>query len=92
MSVTGCASLPLYGSHPTLWGVCTFMTLTGVTMLLVGSGLILWFFRKTKRHNPETSPPRQVEWMVVGALMVSIGLLLAVLGTVGGTCQGFGLT
>ena len=68
------------------------MTVAGVTMLLVGTGLILWFFRHTKRHNPETSPPGQVEWMVVGALLVSVGLLLALLGTVGGTCQGFGIT
>ena len=68
------------------------MTVVGVTLLVVGAGLILWFFRRTKRHDPETSPPGQVEWMVVGTLMVSVGLLLALLGTVGGTCQGFGIT
>jgi uncharacterized membrane protein len=68
------------------------MTVAGLAMLLLGTGLLVWFFRRSKRHDPEMSPLWQVEWMVMGALLVSIGLLLTLLGTVGGTCRDAGIT
>lgn len=71
--------------------MCWLVLALGVLMLLAGLVLLASFVVGRSAGEIESSGLVRVEWMILGALLASLGPLLIALGTVGAVCRGLGL-
>jgi len=71
--------------------MCWILLAIGVAMLMIGSILIVRFFSARGANDPETASSSRTETMILGAMLVSIGLLLGILGVTGALCERFGI-
>jgi hypothetical protein len=61
-------------------------------MIVVGLVLLVRFFAVGGPGHVEAAGAARTESMVLGALMASLGLLLAILGATGAICTNLGVT
>ena len=64
----------------------------GAIMMVVGLVLLIRFFAVGGPGHVEAAGAARTESMVLGALMASLGLLLAILGITGTICSNLGIT
>ena len=64
----------------------------GAVMMVVGLTLLLRFFYVGGVGHVQAAGAARTESMVLGALLLCIGLLLAILGATGVICTGLGVS
>ena len=71
--------------------MCLMALILGTVSMLAGAVLVIRFFVAQGVLRPEVADVNRTESMVIGALLVSIGILLTVLGATGTICQYLGI-
>jgi hypothetical protein len=72
--------------------VCWIIVALGSTMVLAGIVLLARFYAGRGVERPEVATVTRTEDMIVGALLVSLGLLLVALGGTGAVCLRLGIS
>lgn len=71
--------------------MCLVAFILGMVSTLAGAVLVIRFFVAHGPRRSEVADVNRTESMVVGALLVSIGFLLTVLGATGTICHHLGI-
>jgi hypothetical protein len=70
--------------------MCWIPLSLGALMVAVGIGLVARFYGGRDETRPEVASVGRTESLLVGALLVSIGTLVLILGATGAVCQRLG--
>lgn len=71
--------------------MCWLPLVVGAAMMIAGAMLLLRYFLARAENRPEVAGTGRTESMLVGALLVSVGPLLLILGLTGTICNRLGI-
>ena len=71
--------------------MCWIPLVLGASMMVGGAVLLVRFYAGRAENRPDVAGLARTESMVLGALLVSIGFLVTVLGITGVICIGLGI-